>query len=185
MAAVHGLVLYVALVPGTNLTRPTCALLGLLWLGLGLILPRVRRNAFLGVRTAWTLTSDENWARPHRVGGYAMSLGGLAGLLAVALVPGARGATLALATFVGSVLVPVVLPRSARASTGSFRSPAQADRRASSYGSSSRRISPIPSCARRRSRSSPPSSEANASTTYPPSLPPSSGRPCRATSSRG
>lgn len=108
VAGVHALILYVALVPGTNLIRATHALLGMLWISLGLVLPRVRRNPVLGIRTAWTLTSDENWARTHRVGGYTMTLGGVAGLLVVALFPGARASAFALTLFLTSALVPVV-----------------------------------------------------------------------------
>jgi hypothetical protein len=52
--------------------------LGVYWLGLGLLLPRVRRNPWIGVRTPWTLTSDETWARTHRIAGITFCLGGLA-----------------------------------------------------------------------------------------------------------
>ena len=54
------------------------------------------------------MTSDENWARTHRVGGYTMTLGGVAGLLVVALFPGARAVGFALTLFITSALVPVV-----------------------------------------------------------------------------
>src|ERR1700753_3223464 len=47
------------------------ALLGLGGLALALVMPRVRRNPVLGIRTPWTLASDENWARTHHFGGYA------------------------------------------------------------------------------------------------------------------
>ena len=44
----------------------TAASLGALFVMLGLVMPRVRRNPWVGVRTPWTLASDENWARTHR-----------------------------------------------------------------------------------------------------------------------
>ncbi len=34
----------------------------------GLLLPYIRRNWFFGIRTPWTLSSDEDWARTHRFG---------------------------------------------------------------------------------------------------------------------
>jgi len=107
VAAVHGLVLYVALVPGASLTRPVWLLVGALFVALGLVLPRVRRNAFVGIRTPWTLTSDEVWARTQRVGGYAMVAGGIAGALLGAL-GGPTGGVLALAAFLLSAFVPAI-----------------------------------------------------------------------------
>ncbi|HEY2509262.1 MAG TPA: SdpI family protein [Polyangiaceae bacterium] len=43
-----------------------------------LVLPRLRRNPLVGIRTAWTLTSDENWSRVHRLGSYVYAATGLA-----------------------------------------------------------------------------------------------------------
>ncbi len=47
----------------------------------GQFMPRLRRNPWAGVRTAWTLSSDENWLRTHRFAGYAMTIGGIATVL--------------------------------------------------------------------------------------------------------
>jgi uncharacterized membrane protein len=107
MAAVHGLLLYVAVVPGATLTRSVWLLTGALFVAMGLVLPRVRRNPILGVRTAWTLTSDENWARTHRVAGYTMVLGGVCAAAAGTL-GGAAGGVVALSSLLAAGLVPVV-----------------------------------------------------------------------------
>ena len=45
-------------------------------------MPRVRRNPWIGVRTPWTMASDENWARTHRFAGYTMTGGGLCAVVA-------------------------------------------------------------------------------------------------------
>lgn len=107
LVAVHALVLYVALVPGASLMRPVWLLLGAFFVALGLVLPRVKRNAFVGIRTAWTLTSDENWARSNRVGGYSMVVGGIGAALA-GILGGATGGVVAIAFLLGSALVPAV-----------------------------------------------------------------------------
>ena len=107
LAAVHALVLYVALVPGASLMRPIWLLLGALFIALGLVLPRVKRNAFVGIRTAWTLTSDENWARSNRIGGYSMVLGGIGAALA-GILGGAAGGIVAIFFLLASALVPAV-----------------------------------------------------------------------------
>ncbi len=52
--------------------------LGVWALALSSILPRTRRNPLLGVRTAYSLTSDENWHRANRFGSYAFAVGGVA-----------------------------------------------------------------------------------------------------------
>jgi len=62
-AAVQGLVLYAALVQPPTVAVSSGLILGVFWIALGLVMPRVRRNPWIGVRTAWTLSSDENWAR--------------------------------------------------------------------------------------------------------------------------
>ncbi|MGO8991728.1 MAG: SdpI family protein [Polyangiaceae bacterium] len=53
-------------------------LLGAYALTFAQILPRTRRNPILGIRTPFSLTSDENWLRANRVGAYAFAAGGLA-----------------------------------------------------------------------------------------------------------
>ncbi len=41
---------------------------GILFIILGNYLGKVRKNFFLGIRTPWTLASDEVWNRTHRLG---------------------------------------------------------------------------------------------------------------------
>lgn len=50
--------------------------LGLLLLVVGNYLGKVTRNFFVGIRTPWTLASDEVWLRTHRVGGWLFVVGG-------------------------------------------------------------------------------------------------------------
>lgn len=44
---------------------------------LGNVMGKVRKNFFFGVRTPWTLASDEVWLRTNRLGGRLLVLGGL------------------------------------------------------------------------------------------------------------
>jgi len=74
------------------------------WVAVGLVLPRIRRNPWIGVRTPWTLSSDENWARTHRVAGLTFCIGGsLAWLCTISGV-----APLGIVVLVASAGVPVV-----------------------------------------------------------------------------
>jgi len=50
---------------------------GLLFIVLGNYMGKVRKNFFIGIRTPWTLASDEVWSRTHRLGGKVFILIGL------------------------------------------------------------------------------------------------------------
>ena len=47
---------------------------GLLFIVIGNYLGKLRKNFFLGIRTPWTLASDEVWSRTHRLGGWIFVL---------------------------------------------------------------------------------------------------------------
>ncbi len=51
--------------------------IGVLFLILGNYLGKVRKNFFIGIRTPWTLASDEVWARTHRLAGWLFAAAGL------------------------------------------------------------------------------------------------------------
>jgi uncharacterized membrane protein len=85
LACLQGLILRAALMPVPRLGGGAWLLLGAFFVLFGLIAPRVRRNPWIGIRTPWTLTSDENWARTHRFAGYTMTAGGLVSIAAALL----------------------------------------------------------------------------------------------------
>lgn len=43
---------------------------GLLFIGFGNVLGKVRPNWFVGIRTPWTLSSKRSWSQTHRAGGW-------------------------------------------------------------------------------------------------------------------
>ncbi len=102
-AGVQGLLLHLALGGRGTINTGLGVLLGLAWIGLGQLFPRLRRNPLIGIRTTWTLTSDENWARTHRFGGWTMTVGGLLTLLA-----GLAGSPWFILPLLASALVPAV-----------------------------------------------------------------------------
>jgi uncharacterized membrane protein len=91
-----------------SVARVIPAGVGLLLIVLGNVLPRVRPNWMIGIRTPWTLSSDRVWERTHRVGGYLLIGAGLVLLGATALPvgPAAFGITIGavLAAGLGSVV---------------------------------------------------------------------------------
>jgi uncharacterized membrane protein len=51
--------------------------LGVLLMIIGNYMGKLRKNFFFGIRTPWTLASDEVWERTHRAGGWLFMLAGL------------------------------------------------------------------------------------------------------------
>jgi len=64
---------------------------GLLFVVLGNFMGKITKNFFVGIRTPWTLASDEVWLRTHRLGGKLFVVSGIglivSGLLGGGLVP--------------------------------------------------------------------------------------------------
>ena len=105
MSALHVLILHVAIVPGASLARAIWVVLGAFYIALGLVIPRIKRNPVIGVRTPWTLTSNENWARTQRVGGYSMVVGGVVAAV-FGVLGGTAGVVIALVAIFVSALIP-------------------------------------------------------------------------------
>lgn len=62
-------------------------MLMVLFIVFGNIIPKVRRNSYIGLRTKWSMANDTCWQKSQRLGGYAMVLSGMIGIVLVALVP--------------------------------------------------------------------------------------------------
>lgn len=60
-----------------SVSRILFGVTGLLLFCLGNVMPKLRRNGWCGVRTAWTMENDENWRRSQVVGGGVMMAAGL------------------------------------------------------------------------------------------------------------
>lgn len=82
--------------------------LGLLLLIIGNYLGKFRKNFFAGIRTPWTLASDEVWARTHRLGGWLFVTGGLVALVSGLIAPGAYATFIPIAAILAATLIPVV-----------------------------------------------------------------------------
>jgi len=83
-AGLHFVVLDMALSGAERAGRGLGLVLAVFTLALGLLMPKLRRNGFAGIRTPFSLSSDEAWQKTHRVGGMLFVVAGLVGLVAVA-----------------------------------------------------------------------------------------------------
>jgi uncharacterized membrane protein len=85
MAYVYGLSLGYNLGWRFDFLRLMAPALGVLFYGIGVLMGRARLNWFVGIRTPWTLMSEEVWERTHEAGGRLFRLCGVlafAGMLA-------------------------------------------------------------------------------------------------------
>jgi len=55
--------------------------LGILWFFIGTVLPKTKRNWFMGIRTPWSLSSDRVWKETHEFGGKLFKLSGMIAIL--------------------------------------------------------------------------------------------------------
>jgi len=82
MVYVYGLTLFWNL--GYTNFRISSAMLpalGLLFIFLGSLIQKSKRNFFIGIRTPWTLSSDTVWDETHRIGGLLFKISGALALV--------------------------------------------------------------------------------------------------------
>ncbi len=105
MAYIHAVILLASLWRHELLTNLLFGGIFLMFALMGNVLGKVRRNFWMGVRTPWTLASDQVWIQTHRLAAWLFVAAGVLGFVAVlAGVP-------FLVCFIGlmvAALVPVV-----------------------------------------------------------------------------
>lgn len=69
----------------TNPSIFVSALLGLIFVMMGNYMPKLKVNHTVGIRLPWTLQSEDNWHKTHRLAGKLWVLGGLILLLEAGL----------------------------------------------------------------------------------------------------
>lgn len=77
-------------------------LLAVTFLVIGNYLPKCKMNGYIGIKLPWTYSSDENWRRTHRLGGFVWVVVGLLMLGNILL-----GSEVLL---IGSILAAVLIP---------------------------------------------------------------------------
>ena len=78
--------------------------LSLFFIIMGLFMPKIKRNYFVGIKTPWTLQSDEVWIKTHKFAGKSMTIGGVLAFFTIFLKSQAFG------FFIAIVLVSALLP---------------------------------------------------------------------------
>ncbi|HEY3311163.1 MAG TPA: SdpI family protein [Anaerolineales bacterium] len=66
---------------GFRMSTAMLPAMGLLFIFVGILISRAKRNFFIGIRTPWTLSSDAVWDQTHRVGGKLFIAAGVISML--------------------------------------------------------------------------------------------------------
>ena len=83
------------------------AMVGVLLVVLGNMLPKSRPGFFVGIRTPWTITNADNWVATHRLGGKLFMLAGAA-IIAAALID--LSAAARMVVVIGAVIAAALVP---------------------------------------------------------------------------
>ncbi|MGD8189475.1 SdpI family protein [Brevibacillus ginsengisoli] len=92
---------------GVSIRTGTFLSLGGLWIVMGNYLGRIRHNYMLGIRTPWTLASEEVWRKTHRMAGPVWVICGIV-MIFGSFFSGASFSYLFLITIGISVVLPLI-----------------------------------------------------------------------------
>lgn len=74
----NGMVLTESFRPNTvSVPMITMICVGILFLFIGNIMPKIKSNFYMGIKTPWALSSEEVWRKTHRLGGKCFFLAGI------------------------------------------------------------------------------------------------------------
>lgn len=93
----------------SNINKPVCIILGIIFIVLGNYLPKTKQNSVIGVRTKYTLNSEEIWQKSARVTGYVMVVFGVLFILS-AFLDTMIAVSVFIAFFVSMIIVSFVYP---------------------------------------------------------------------------
>ena len=90
-----------------DITRIIFIPMGILFIVIGNFMPKVRRNASMGIKTPWALADDENWYATHRFAGKVWCFGGIL-MLPLCFLPSVWGFVVMFVAIFALALSPAV-----------------------------------------------------------------------------
>ena len=106
MLFVYSLTMAAALGYQFNMTYALLPIVGLLFIGVGYMMGKAKRNFFIGIRTPWTLSSETVWDKTHQLGSKTFMLGGAVTIVSAFL--GEAGVWLMLVAMLAAAFVPII-----------------------------------------------------------------------------
>lgn len=71
-----------------DFAKISCMLCGIMFIVLGNFMTRTRKNAVVGVRTAWSMHNDNTWRKSNRLGAISIIVAGLCTIVTTAFASG-------------------------------------------------------------------------------------------------
>jgi uncharacterized membrane protein len=106
MLYIHGLTLAYNLGYPVRMSLGMIPTMGLLFVFIGILMGKAKRNYFIGIRTPWTLANDQVWEQTHQLGS-KLFIG--AGVLSLAsLLFGENGFWLMMGLILSAAFIPVI-----------------------------------------------------------------------------
>ncbi|MCI8658963.1 MAG: DUF1648 domain-containing protein [Lachnospiraceae bacterium] len=88
LAVVTGIILRESFFPGQlHTAKIIFFMLAFMFLLIGNYMPKVQSNFYMGIKTPWTLSSDQVWRKTHRLGGKLYAVCGILLLLSALILP--------------------------------------------------------------------------------------------------
>lgn len=81
--------------------------IGLLFLVLGIVMPKIKQNGFVGIRVKWTLENEENWKVTHILGGKVWAICGLV-MIVTSFLPYEYSFIFMIVSIIAAVIIPVL-----------------------------------------------------------------------------
>jgi uncharacterized membrane protein len=108
MLYVHGLTLVWSLgYQNFKMSMAMLPFIGILFIFIGFLMRKAKRNWFIGIRTPWTLSSDRVWEETHRIGSILFMASGVLAIIG-AFFGGMAAMWLMLVPLMGSALFTIV-----------------------------------------------------------------------------
>ena len=106
----RGIILSESFYPGRlSVGRIIMVLLGILLMWLGNMMPKLKSNYYMGIKTPWTLSDDDIWLRTHRLGGKTMFAAGAMLLIFGRFLATKRGMPIALSGILLAAFLPALM----------------------------------------------------------------------------
>jgi uncharacterized membrane protein len=106
LAALDLGIVYSTVHKGFQMDKVIFPLIGLMFAFLGNLMNSIKPNYFAGIRTPWTLESEDNWRATHRLAGRIWVIGGIALTVLMLFLPPVAGTIF----FTSCVLVMAFIP---------------------------------------------------------------------------
>ncbi len=90
-----------------DMLRALVPALAVLFFAIGALLPLIKRNWFIGIRTPWSLSDDDVWDRTHRLGSRLFELAGII-VLAALVAPRAAAIWIIITPVLLAALISIV-----------------------------------------------------------------------------